>query len=105
MPDYWPRQRGTPTKRAPHRRPLRVIEVTLSRGWRCRSLGLRRRRIRRRRRIVGRGLHGQPHAALLVGFEDLDAHGLSFLEVIGHLVDPLLGALPDMQQAIASRQD
>ena len=52
-----------------------------------------------------RSLHRQLQAAAVVGLEDLDAHCLAFLQIIGHLIDALLGDLRDMQQAIAPGQD
>src|SRR5262245_38978632 len=41
----------------------------------------------RRARALGYRLHRQTHAALFVGFDDLDLHRLAFLEIVGHGVD------------------
>src|SRR5665213_3959961 len=41
--------------------------------------------------VFRRSLHRQAHAALLIGLDDLDAHRLALLQVIGHRVDALLG--------------
>ena len=52
----------------------------------------------------GDGLHRQAHAALVVGFDDLDLDYLAFLEVIGDGIYPLGGDLRNVQQAILARQ-
>jgi hypothetical protein len=56
--------------------------------------------------LFGSGsLHRQLDAAAVVGFENLDANDLAFLDVVFDLVDALLGDLGDVQQAILARQN
>src|SRR6185295_13689351 len=74
-----------------HRRRL------LRRSWLCRGGGSRS--------IFGRGLHRQAQPALVVGLEHLDLDDLAFLDVIGDLVDALLGDLRDVQQTVLAGQD
>ena len=50
-----------------------------------------------------RRLHRQPHATLVVCLDHLDAHDLAFLQIVGDLIDPLLGDLRDVQQAVLAR--
>ena len=50
------------------------------------------------------GLHRQAHAALVVGLEHLDLHDLAFLQVVGDVVDALVGDLRDVQQAVLAGQ-
>ena len=49
-------------------------------------------------------LHRQLDATAVVGFQNLDAHDLAFLEVVFDLVDALVGDLGDVQQTILARQ-
>ena len=47
--------------------------------------------------------HAEPHAALLVRLQHLDLHMLAFLEVIGHIVDALVGDLRNVQEPVLPR--
>src|SRR5574343_178241 len=49
-------------------------------------------------------LHRQLDATTIIGFQNLDADNLAFLDVVFNLVDALLSDLGDMQQAILTRQ-
>ena len=49
-------------------------------------------------------LHRQTQAAFLVGFQNLHAHRLAFLQIVGNAVDALVGDLRDVQQAVLARQ-
>src|SRR5690606_15842455 len=51
------------------------------------------------------GLHGQADATLLVHFQHLDLHGVAFLELVGDLLDALVGNLRDVHQAVLAGGD
>src|SRR5574343_766765 len=55
--------------------------------------------------FLGDSLHGELDATTVVGFENLDADDLTFLDVVFNLIDALLGDLRDVQQAILARQN
>ena len=55
--------------------------------------------------VLEKSLHGKAHAALFVGFDDLDADLLAFLEVVGDLVDAFVGDLADVKEAVLARQE
>ena len=56
------------------------------------------------RRAIGQCLHGQLDAALVVGFEHLDAHDLAFGQEVGDLFNALVRNLADVQQTVLARQ-
>src|SRR5450432_1866449 len=55
--------------------------------------------------VLGHGLHRQADAALLVDFEHLDLDDVAFLELVGNLLDALVGNLRDVDEAVLARQD
>src|SRR6185312_12882911 len=54
---------------------------------------------------LGHRLHGQADAALLVHFQHLDLDDVAFLELVGDLLDALVGDLRHVHQAVLARHD
>src|SRR5450755_4703039 len=108
----WAHASGPARKKGARRRPLSWRTV----GLRCRRLLRRcgrgrccwrccgRWRARCRGSVFCRRLHRQAQPALVVRLEDLDLHHLAFLDVVGDLVDALLGDLRNVQQPVLARE-
>src|SRR5690606_9707732 len=54
---------------------------------------------------VQQRLHAQADLAALVGLEDLHAHDLAFLHIVGDVIHALVGDLRHVQQAVTARHD
>src|SRR5574340_1220999 len=52
--------------------------------------------------LIQQGLHAQADFAFFIHLQDLDPNNLTFLDVVAHVVDPLVGDLRDMKQAVAA---
>ena len=54
--------------------------------------------------FVEKSLHRQTRTILIVKANHLDTHRLAFLQVVGDLIDKLVGDLADVQQTVLTRQ-
>src|SRR6267154_6564173 len=59
--------------------------------------------LRRRRGLLDR-FHAEAHPALLVGLEHLDFYLLALFEIVGYVVDALVGDLRNVQKPVFPRQ-
>ena len=50
-------------------------------------------------------LHGKTHAALFIGFDNLDADLLTFLEVVRNSIDAFVGNLADVKETVLAREE